>query len=107
MPILQRKTNRLGWAFVCPSIPKAYGGQTIMDRRSHRQSKPHDVRRFAEAAHADTASIATSLALLLEPEPSILLDPTERKMIQAGIKSKCITAIANLQIIANVMGGDR
>lgn len=74
--------------------------------RTHRSPRrPHDVRRFADAAYTDVASIATYLSLLAEAHT--LLSEMDLNEIQAGVKSKCITAITNLRIIADVMGGEQ
>ena len=81
-----------------------------MVRSTHRiprPKRPHDVRRFANAAQADVASVASNLALLIEAYPSVTIEPDTQRLIQAGIKSKCLTAIANLQIIVAMMGGDQ
>ena len=79
----------------------------MMNRIHGRRRRPHDVRRFANAAHADVASVASNLALLIESYATITIDLNTQQLIQAGIKSKCLTAIANLQIIATMMGGDQ
>ena len=79
----------------------------MMNKIHGRRRRPHDVRRFANAAHADVASVASNLALLIEAYPSITIDHDTQRLIQAGIKSKCLTAIANLQIIVAMMGGDQ
>ena len=77
----------------------------MMTKIHGRRRRPHDVRRFANAAHADVASVASNLDLLIESYATITIDLNTQLLIQAGIKSKCLTAIANLQIIAAMMGG--
>ena len=68
----------------------------------HRRQPP-DVQKLAAAAHADVASLATSLSLLAESR-HILLE-AEQAEITAGIRSKCMCAIMALRVIVETKGG--
>ena len=69
-----------------------------------RRKRTPDLRRLAEAAHADAASIATSLSLLLSTEQETLLDPDTQALITSGIRSKCLTCCSVLQNIEQLLG---
>ena len=69
-----------------------------------RRKRTPDLRRLAEAAHADAASIATSLSLLLSTEQETLLDPDTQALITSGIRSKCLTCCSVLQNIEMLLG---
>jgi hypothetical protein len=64
-----------------------------------------DLRRLAQAAYNDAASIATSLDLLFATEKETALDPDTQAVIVSGIRSKCLTACATLQHIEQLLGG--
>lgn len=70
-----------------------------------RRKRSPDLRRFALAAHAEAASIATSLDLLLATEAEGSLDPDTNALITSGIRSKCLTCCATLQHIEQLLGG--
>lgn len=70
-----------------------------------RRKRTPDLRRLAEAAHADAASIATSLDILLATEKETLLDTDTQALITSGIRSKCLTCCATLQHIEQLLGG--
>jgi len=74
-------------------------------KRITRRKRSPDLRRFAQAAHADAASIATSLDLLLSTEQETLLDSDTQALITSGIRSKCLTCCATLQHIEQLLGG--
>ena len=69
-----------------------------------RRKRSPDLRRFAQAAHADAASIATSLDLLLSTEQENMLDPDTQALITSGIRSKCLSCCATLQHIEQLLG---
>jgi len=69
-----------------------------------RRKRTPDLRRLAEAAHADAASIATSLGLLLSTEQETLIDPDTQALITSGIRSKCLTCCSVLQNIEMLLG---
>ena len=69
-----------------------------------RRKRTPDLRRLAQAAHADAASIATSLSLLLSTEQETLLDPDTQALITSGIRSKCLTCCSVLQNIEMLLG---
>jgi len=55
---------------------------------------------------ADVASVTTTLALLIEAEPRIGLEPEARTQLHAGIRSKIATAITNLQAVDVALSGE-
>ena len=69
-----------------------------------RRKRSPDLRRFAQAAHADAASIATSLDLLLSTEQENMLDPDTQALITSGIRSKCLSCCSVLQNIEMLLG---
>lgn len=69
-----------------------------------RRKRTPDLRRLAEAAHADAASIATSLSLLLSTEKEALLDSDTQALIVSGVRSKCLTCCSVLQNIEMLLG---
>lgn len=71
--------------------------------RRNRKRNP-DLRKLANAAHADSASVATALAVLYETEKEVLLDVDTRNLIVSGIRSKCLTCCATLQHIEQLLG---
>ena len=71
-----------------------------------RRKRTPDLRKLAEAAHADAASIATSLDLLLSTEKETVLDDDTRTLITTGIQSKCNACCAMLESIAKTLGGE-
>ena len=73
-------------------------------KRITRRKRTPDLRRLAEAAHADAASIATSLSLLLSTEKESLLDPDTQALITSGIRSKCLSCCSVLQNIEMLLG---
>ena len=72
--------------------------------RRTRKRNP-DLRALANAAHADAASVATALAVLVEAEKETVIDPDTRALIVAGIRNKCTVACATLQAIETALGG--
>jgi len=74
-------------------------------KRIVRRKRTPDLRRLAQAAHADAASIATSLDTLLATEKETVLDTDTQALITSGIRSKCLTCCATLQHIEQLLGG--
>ena len=70
-----------------------------------RRRRSPDLRRLAQAAHADAASIATSLDLLLSTEKETVIDDDTRTLITSGIAHKCAACCAMLESIAKALGG--
>ncbi len=80
--------------------PRKYNRKPITRRR-----RAPDLRRLAQAAHNDAASVATSLDLLLSAQKEYALDPDTQALIANGIRSKCLTCCATLQHIEQLLGG--
>lgn len=74
---------------------------------TRRSRKRPDLRQLANVANADTASIATALALLLEAERQVVIDVDTRNLIVTGIKNKCTVACATLQAIDKALDGGK
>jgi hypothetical protein len=77
---------------------------------SYRMSKaptaqPNDLRQVAEAAQATCEGVTADMALLLEGQDRDLLSPLTIEPVRSGITRKCQTAITNLQVIVDAMGG--
>jgi hypothetical protein len=88
-----------------PTFSPTQEGKMSPRKSNTRRKKTPDLRRLAQAAHADAASIATSLNLLLATEKETVIDADTNALITSGIQAKCLSCCAVLQNIATALGG--
>ena len=73
--------------------------------RTAPPAQPSDLRQAADAAQATCNAVVADVALLLEAQGRSLLDVRTIVHVRSGITRKCQSAITNLQLISDAMGG--
>lgn len=68
-------------------------------------AQPSTLRQAADAAQATCKALTADVALLLEGQTRHVFDPRTIVHVRSGITRKCQSAITNLQLISDAMGG--